>query len=675
MPRLILTLVIALVMTPFVISEAAVAAKRAALVIGNADYEHTQALANPGNDARAVAAKLQGMGFDVTLRLDQGYDGMRRSLRDFANKALTSDVAVVFFAGHGMEIGGQNYLVPTDARLKRDVDAEYEAVRLSSVMRTVDNARKLGLVILDACRNNPIASTMQLSGKLTRSVTRGFSRVEPTGEILVAYAAREGTVAEDGAGRHSPYTSALLKHLDTPGLEVRRLFGKIRDDVRRVTGQVQEPATYGSLGGDAIYLVPQRSGRPATASKPRTDSPAISAAKAWSHVEKTTSIAMLEAFRSRYAGTFFADLAAARIEELKRPGSSPGTSTPPSVAPRRPAAKQSELAALRQDLLKEREAILRKDSARERSRNPTRWDRSRSRRFVSIGTGGVTGVYYPTGGAICRLVNIDRKKTNIRCSAESSGGSIYNINTLRAGEYEFGVAQSDWQYHAYHGTNRFASGGPFRNLRSVFSVHPEPLTMIARSDSGIRNITDVKGKRLNIGNPGSGTRGTWEVLAKALGWRQSDLKIAGEYRMADSIQKLCDNQLDAVFWLVGHPSALTQKALASCDVRLVNVWSPQIERLVEQNSFYRRAVIPAKLYGGQTEDIVTFGVGATILTSATVPESVVYNVVKSVFDRIDHFKKLHPAFENLTISEMIKDSLTAPLHKGALKYYRQRGWM
>ncbi|MEL6622809.1 MAG: TAXI family TRAP transporter solute-binding subunit, partial [Pseudomonadota bacterium] len=168
-------------------------------------------------------------------------------------------------------------------------------------------------------------------------------------------------------------------------------------------------------------------------------------------------------------------------------------------------------------------------------------------RFISIGTGGVTGVYYPTGGAICRLVNKDRKKHGIRCSAESTGGSIYNINTIRQGELEFGVAQSDWQYHAYNGTSKFKDQGPFKDLRAVFSVHPEPVTIIARDGTGISDIKDLKGKAVNIGNPGSGTRGTWEVMEQALGWQRSDLKLAAELKSAETGQALCDGKIDAYF--------------------------------------------------------------------------------------------------------------------------------
>ncbi len=297
-----------------------------------------------------------------------------------------------------------------------------------------------------------------------------------------------------------------------------------------------------------------------------------------------------------------------------------------------------------------------------------------AQQFISIGTGGVTGVYYPTGGAICRLVNKDRKEHGIRCSAESTGGSIYNINTIRTGELEFGVAQSDWQYHAYNGTSKFEDQGAFKDLRAVFSVHPEPVTVIASEGSGIKELTDAKNKRLNIGNPGSGTRGTWEVIEEALGWSRKDLKLAAEMKSAETGQAVCDGKIDAYFWLVGHPSALTQESLATCPSRLVHVRGPAVEKLVADNPFYRKATIPAGMYNNK-EDIETFGVGATFVSSAKVPDDVVYTVVKAVFDNFDDFKKLHPAFANLTEKEMITESISAPLHPGAVKYYKERGWM
>ncbi len=295
-------------------------------------------------------------------------------------------------------------------------------------------------------------------------------------------------------------------------------------------------------------------------------------------------------------------------------------------------------------------------------------------KFISIGTGGVTGVYYPTGGAICRLVNKNRKKHGIRCSAESTGGSIYNINTIRNGELEFGVAQSDWQYHAYNGTSKFKDKGAFKKLRSVFSVHAEPVTIVSRADAGIKNISDFKGKRVNIGNPGSGTLGTYEVIEAAMGWKRGDLKLAAQMKSAETAQALCDGKIDAYFWLVGHPSALTQESIASCATRLSNATGPAIAKLIADNPFYRAATIPAGMYNNK-EDVKTFGVGATFVTSSDVPDDVVYTVVKAVFENIDQFKKLHPAFNHLKPAEMIKDGLSAPVHEGAKEYYKEKGWL
>ncbi|MYM57380.1 TAXI family TRAP transporter solute-binding subunit [Thalassovita mangrovi] len=295
--------------------------------------------------------------------------------------------------------------------------------------------------------------------------------------------------------------------------------------------------------------------------------------------------------------------------------------------------------------------------------------------FITIGTGGVTGVYYPTGGAICRLVNKGRKEHGIRCSVESTGGSVYNINTIREGELEFGVAQSDWQYHAYNGTSKFADQGPFTELRAVFSVHPEPFTVVARADAGVTTFDDLKGKRVNIGNPGSGQRGTMEVLLEAKGWTTDDFALATELKAAEQSAALCDNQIDAMVYTVGHPSGSIQEATTACDSVLVSVNGPAVDKLVEENSFYRTAVIPGGMYRGNPDDVKTFGVGATFVTSTAVSEEAVYTVVKSVFENFDDFKKLHPAFANLDPKEMATAGLSAPLHAGAAKYYKEQGWI
>jgi len=295
--------------------------------------------------------------------------------------------------------------------------------------------------------------------------------------------------------------------------------------------------------------------------------------------------------------------------------------------------------------------------------------------FVTIGTGGVTGVYYPTGGSICRLVNKGKKEHGVRCSVESTGGSIYNINTIRAGELDMGVAQSDWQYHAYNGTSKFAKKGAFKELRAIFSVHAEPFTVVARADSGIKNLNDLKGKRVNIGNPGSGQRGTMEVLMKAKGWDKSTFKLASELKASEQSKALCDNKIDAMVYTVGHPSGSIKEATTTCKSVLVNITGDAVTKLVNDNDYYRTASIPGGMYMGNDNETKTFGVGATFITSSKVSESVIYNVVKAVFENFDAFRKLHPAFANLKKSEMVKDGLSAPLHRGAVKYYKEAGLM
>jgi len=295
--------------------------------------------------------------------------------------------------------------------------------------------------------------------------------------------------------------------------------------------------------------------------------------------------------------------------------------------------------------------------------------------FITIGTGGVTGVYYPTGGAICRLVNKGRKQHGVRCSVESTGGSVYNLNTIRAGELDMGVAQSDWQYHAYNGTSKFADSGPNKDLRAVFSVHPEPFTVVARKDSGIKTFADLKGKRVNIGNPGSGQRGTMEVVMAAMGWSTKDFSLTSELKAAEQSQALCDNKIDAMVYVVGHPNGSIKEATTSCDTTLVAVDGPAIEKLVADNPYYRTAVIPGGMYSGSDSDVPTFGVGATFVSSTNTPPDTVYQVVKAVFVNFDSFRKLHPAFANLKKEEMVKDGLSAPLHDGAAKYYKEAGLM
>lgn len=294
-------------------------------------------------------------------------------------------------------------------------------------------------------------------------------------------------------------------------------------------------------------------------------------------------------------------------------------------------------------------------------------------KFITIGTGGQTGVYFVVGQSICRLVNRGSADHGLKCTAPSTGGSIANINAIKAGDMDMGVAQSDWQYHAYNGTSEF-EGNAFKDERAVFSVHGEPFTVIARADAGIKTFADLKGKRVNIGNPGSGQYATMQVVMDALGWTMDDFALASELKPAEQAAALGDNKVDAIIYTVGHPNGSIQEAVSTVDAVLVPVEGPEIDALIADNPFYAKATVPGGMYDGSPNDTTTFGVKATFVTSATVDDDVVYQVVKAVFDNFDRFKRLHPAFENLTEEGMINDGLSAPLHDGALRYYKERSW-
>ncbi len=295
--------------------------------------------------------------------------------------------------------------------------------------------------------------------------------------------------------------------------------------------------------------------------------------------------------------------------------------------------------------------------------------------FVTIGTGGQTGVYYQVGGAICRLVNRGIKDHNIKCT-HTTGGSVSNINGIRAGDLDLGVAQSDWQFHAYNGTapEKFPDG-KFEELRAVFSVHPEPFTVVARADSGIKTFEDLKGKRVNVGDPGSGARGTFEVVMKKMGWTMKDFLLAAELKSSEQAAALCDNKVDAIVFTVGHPAGTIKEATTSCKSVLINVNNDTIKELAASADYYAMATIPGGMYTGTDKDVETFGVGATFVASSKTSPEVVYQVVKAVFENFKRFKKMHPAFANLKEADMIKNNLSAPLHDGAVKYYKEKGWM
>ena len=296
-------------------------------------------------------------------------------------------------------------------------------------------------------------------------------------------------------------------------------------------------------------------------------------------------------------------------------------------------------------------------------------------KFVTIGTGGVTGVYYVAGGAICRLMNKERAKHGIRCSVESTAASVYNINTIKAGELDFGVAQSDVEYNAVKGLAQFKEGGAHTDLRAVFSVFPEALVVASRKESNVKKFEDFKGKRFNVGNPGSGTRSTVDRLMTVLNMKTGDFSLTSELKPDEHGPALCDNKIDGFGFVVASPAANIQDPTTTCGAKLVPIAGPAIDKLVKEFPYYAYATIPGGMYPNNPDPIKTFGVVASFVTSAKVPDNVVYAMVSAVFDNFDEFKKLHPALANLDPKDMIKNGISAPLHPGAVKYYKEKGWM
>ena len=296
-------------------------------------------------------------------------------------------------------------------------------------------------------------------------------------------------------------------------------------------------------------------------------------------------------------------------------------------------------------------------------------------KFVTIGTGGQTGVYYVAGQSICRFLNRGSAEHGIKCNAPASGGGVANVNGIRSGEFNFGIMQSDHQYKALNGAAPFAAEGAMSDLRAVFSLQSEVFTILARRDANIASFDDLKGKRVNVGNPGSGQRDTLEEIMAVKGWDRSAFALAAELKPAEQASALGDNNIDAMTYFVGHPNGAIQEATTTTDAVLVPITGPEIDKLLEERSYYTKAEIPGGLYKGNDQATQSIGGKAVLSTTSKVDAEVVYQLVKSVFENIERFQRLHPAFKDLKPEEMIEVGLSAPLHEGAERYYKERGWL
>jgi len=291
---------------------------------------------------------------------------------------------------------------------------------------------------------------------------------------------------------------------------------------------------------------------------------------------------------------------------------------------------------------------------------------------IVVGTGSILGVYFQVGRGICDLVN--QTVENVKCSAVPTAGSLSNMNNVSNYAFEIGVVQSDVQYKAYKrsGELAFVDVG-YKNLRSLFSVHGEPFTLVARRDSGIRSLADLEGRRVNLGNPGSGQRATMQVVMDAMGWTPKSFALAGELPAAQQSLALCRGEIEAMVYVVGHPNKSVTKATDLCDALIVRVEGPQIDQLVARNPYYSYMTIPGGIYKGNDAPVRTFGVRATIIVAEDMDDDTAYAIVKAVFDNFDKFRVMYPALGTLDRNRMVVEGLSAPLHDGAIRYYRQNG--
>ncbi len=302
-------------------------------------------------------------------------------------------------------------------------------------------------------------------------------------------------------------------------------------------------------------------------------------------------------------------------------------------------------------------------------------------RLVVVGTAPVAGVYYPAGGALCRLVNQARQDHGLRCLVESTAGSEDNLRRLRAGELDFALLQSDWQYYAGQSaagaksTEGEAKKGEANvTLRAVLSLHAQPFTLLASPESDIAKLEDLKGKRVNLGPAGSVQRAAGEVLVEALGWEKTDFAEVAQMAAGEQVEALCGGRIDAFLMPISHPNGLIGAATDRCRARLIPVEGQAVDLLLATWPFYSRAVIAGGTYLANPGSVRTFGLRATLVTSEKMPEETVYGIVKSLFEQIDTFRTQHPALAGLEPPDMVSQGNSLELHEGALRYYRERGW-
>ncbi len=294
-------------------------------------------------------------------------------------------------------------------------------------------------------------------------------------------------------------------------------------------------------------------------------------------------------------------------------------------------------------------------------------------RVLTLGTGGVTGLYYPAGGAICRLVNLSRQQHGIRCALRSTLGSVENLQQVMAGHLDLGVSEAGQLENTYR-ANR-AKGQPGSDLRTLVGLYPEHISILVRRDSGIKRFADLKGKRFNLGKKGSSQRVTLDILLQARGWKRDDFSVLEELAPVEQAKALCDNRIDATLYVVGHPNGAIKEAIRDCDSLLIGLEKRDIEALVAYSPHYQALTLPGSLYSPSQPDVRTVGVNATLFTRSDLSDDAAYAIVQSLFEQFEEFQQLHPAFKPLKAEGMVKTPLAAPRHPGALRYFREKGWL
>ena len=295
-----------------------------------------------------------------------------------------------------------------------------------------------------------------------------------------------------------------------------------------------------------------------------------------------------------------------------------------------------------------------------------------SSEFITIGTGSVTGIYYATGGAICRLVNKYKNNNSpIKCSIESTEGSLYNLTAVNNKDFDFAIVQSDILYQASHNKNNFKNSS-YSKVKSIMAIYPELLTLVTKKDANINTIMDIKNKRINLGSSGSGNETTALTLFNEIGLTKNDLKEASSYNASEMSDALKNNKIDGYFYMVGHPTSTIKDSSSSVNIKIIPIENEITNKLIEKYPYFTKGNIPGGIYKGQVEDIPTFGVKAVLVVNEKVNEKIVYALVKAVLENFDEFKKLHPAYSNIT-KESLLEGLSTPLHEGAKKYYEEIG--